>query len=141
MTGLPAAYAALPQSVDLAARLLRRDMTPAERVLWRALRRRQFDGLYFRRQYPLGTYIVDFCCAAARLVVEVDGGIHAERAEYDQARSRQLETFGYRVLRFASDDVLKHLPTVVERIRVAALTAVDALPLDSGLDEGDNELT
>lgn len=70
-----------------AARHLRKNPTPAEEVLWSAIRGRSLDGLYFRRQHPLGRFILDFCCLAHRLVVEVDGAIHAERAAYDQARS------------------------------------------------------
>ncbi len=79
--------------VDAAARALRTNMTPAERILWQALRRRQVSGLRFRRQYPIGPFILDFACPSIRLVVEVDGPVHDETVDYDQARTGQLEHY------------------------------------------------
>ena len=94
------------------ARELRRNMTDAERALWRRLRMRQLAGQRFRRQQPIGDYIVDFACPAARLVVEVDGGQHAEE-ERDAARTRWLESRGYRVLRFWNNEVLGQIDGVL----------------------------
>lgn len=88
------------------ARQLRKNPTKAETRLWSALRRRQVAGARFRRQVPLGPYIVDFLCPAHRLVIEVDGGQHDARQTYDAARTRWLEAQGYSVLRFWNNDVL-----------------------------------
>lgn len=100
------------------ARQLRRDMSDAERKLWFRLRRRQLDGHRFRRQVPIGSYIVDFACPAERLVVEVDGGQHNEEANeaLDAQRTRSLQTMGYRVLRFWNSDVLTETDSVMETI-------------------------
>jgi very-short-patch-repair endonuclease len=92
------------------ARILRREMTEAERLLWYALRNRQFGEMKFRRQVPFAPYIVDFCCFEKRLVVEVDGGQHGEEdaRRYDAIRTARLERDGFRVLRFWNQDVLDH---------------------------------
>jgi very-short-patch-repair endonuclease len=74
-------------------------MTDAERALWGRLRKRQVSGFAFRRQFPLGHYIVDFVCLAERLIVELDGGQHIEQQEYDTRRTAWLEKQGYRVIR------------------------------------------
>jgi very-short-patch-repair endonuclease len=91
-------------------------MTPAEAQLWRALRRRQMAGLKFRCQHPVGRFIVDFYCPACKLVIEVDGDIHTQQKTYDQARTEQLQAFGYQVLRFTNEEVLNDLPSVLIRI-------------------------
>jgi very-short-patch-repair endonuclease len=98
------------------ARRLRSDMTDAEQALWRALRRRAIDGAQFRRQAPIGCYIVDFVCFERRLVVEIDGGQHADRMAEDQARTEWLGQQGFRVLRFWNNDVFLHLDGVLEKI-------------------------
>ena len=98
------------------ARTLRRNMTEAERVLWHRLRRRQVAGCRFRRQHPLGGFIVDFVSLEARLVVEVDGGQHAERHGYDQERTAWLARRGYRVLRFWNNEVLANAEGVLDVI-------------------------
>ena len=92
------------------ARRLRRDMTPAERILWHALRNRAFLNLKFRRQTPIGPYIADFFCAELRLVVEVDGGPR------DARRDAWMAAEGFRTLRLWSGDVLTNLPGVLERL-------------------------
>ena len=88
------------------ARALRRDDTEAEARLWKALRDRRLGGWKWRRQVPLGPYIVDFYCAEARLVVELDGGQHAEQVAYDGHRTAFLECEGLRVIRFWNHQVL-----------------------------------
>lgn len=93
-------------------------MTDAERVLWRAIRRKQLDGHRFRRQQPIGRYIVDFFCPEVRLIVELDGGQHAERADYDADRTEWLEARGYRVVRYWNPDVLRNLEGVLEDLRI-----------------------
>jgi very-short-patch-repair endonuclease len=89
------------------ARQLRKNMTDAERALWRLLRQRQINGLRFRRQVPINHYIVDFACLEARLVVEVDGGQHSE-SQADKKRDAYLRSQGFRVLRLWNNDVLSN---------------------------------
>ena len=101
------------------ARALRKSTTDAERKLWSVLRRLQIDGHRFRRQHPIGVYVVDFVCLAEKLVIEVDGGQHAENIQADDARTAWLESSGYRVLRFWNNDVLGNTDGVVEEIRAA----------------------
>ena len=101
------------------ARELRRQLTDAERRLWNRLRRNQLDGHHFRRQRPIGPFIVDFVCMAKCLIVEVDGGQHADRAKEDASRTAYLEKKGYRVLRFWNNDVLVNAEGVLEVIRSA----------------------
>ena len=98
------------------ARELRNNTTDAERVLWRALRGRQLDGFRFRRQVPIGSYIADFVCPQAKLVVELDGGQHAEQTQYDAMRTAALQSLGYRVLRYWNDDALLRSSDVVAGI-------------------------
>jgi very-short-patch-repair endonuclease len=90
------------------AKQLRKSSTDAERLLWRVLRSRQIAGYKFRRQQPLGEFIVDFVCLEKRLVVEVDGGQHTEalQAAHDSERSAWLEQQGFSVLRFWDHEVL-----------------------------------
>lgn len=101
------------------ARTMRENPTPAEAALWDALRGRHPDGLTFRFQHPVGQVILDFYCAAGKLVVEVDGRIHETQAEKDAARTDHLESYGYHVIRFRNEEVLTDLPGVLARIRGA----------------------
>jgi very-short-patch-repair endonuclease len=94
------------------ARALRKRMTDAERKLWYALRDRRFARFKFRRQAPVGRFIVDFICFEQRLVIEVDGGQHADSLS-DQRRDRWFAANGYRVLRFWNNEVLKNLDGVM----------------------------
>ena len=91
------------------ARELRKNQTKAEGVLWNALRHRQRLGHKFRRQHVIDQFIVDFYCAEARLVIEVDGAVHEFTGERDQARQAQLEALGLRVTRFTNDEVMSNL--------------------------------
>ena len=106
-----------PPTVIL-AREFRRQQTPAEEKLWEAIRARCLAGLKFRRQHPFDRYVLDAFCVEHQLEVEVDGGIHQELAqwEYDAARTEFLESHGLRVLRFKNEQVLNHLPQVLEEI-------------------------
>ena len=110
------------------SRANRRGQTDAERLLWAKLRDRRLGGVKFRRQHPIGQYITDFCCAEARLVVEVDGGQHAQRATSDEERTQYLKHAGYRVLRFWNPEVLTQTQAVLERI-LEALTDPHPNPL------------
>ena len=97
------------------ARHLRKNMTDAERTLWRFLRQRQLR-YRFRRQRPIGEHIVDFACLYPRLIVEVDGGQHQMRTAQDLERTRRLEAEGYTVLRFWNNEVLEETDSVLEVI-------------------------
>jgi very-short-patch-repair endonuclease len=88
-------------------RNLRRQQTDAERRLWYLLRDRRLAGFKFRRQHRIGPFFVDFVCLRARLVIEADGGQHAERIGYDLARTAYLGRRGYRVLRFWNHEVMQ----------------------------------
>ena len=97
-------------------RRLRRDQTTAEQRLWTRLRDRQLAGHKFRRQVPLGRFIVDLACYDARLIVEIDGGQHADQQEDDAARAAWLESRGFRVLRFWNHEVLENMEGVLAQI-------------------------
>ncbi len=97
------------KSLQERAKQLRQEMTPAEAVLWRALRTDQRDGLHFRRQQVLDGYIVDFYCHAGRLVIEVDGEIHALQADYDTERDAYIIASGMHVLRFSNERIMHDL--------------------------------
>ena len=101
------------------ARQLRHNQTDVEAKLWARLRGRQIASAKFRRQYPIGQFIVDFCCFEQRLVVELDGGQHADAGRFDQRRSDFLVAKGYRVLRFWNNDVTENIDGVLERISEA----------------------
>jgi very-short-patch-repair endonuclease len=94
---------------------MRADATKAENLLWQALRNRQLAGLKFKRQVPPGGYILDFVCFEARLIVEVDGGQHAE-SNRDVERDRMFESQGFRTLRFWNDEVIGNIDAVCETI-------------------------
>lgn len=100
------------------SRELRRDMTPAEKILWQELRANKL-GVHFRRQQVIAGFIVDFYCHSASLVIEVDGSIHdvQEQKENDIEREKALKEMGLRIIRFRNEDVGMHLPTVLKRIR------------------------
>ena len=98
------------------AREQREKPTRAEEVLWEVLRDRAL-GVKFRRQHPVGRYVLDFYCDEARLAVEIDGPDHAAQANYDDWRDEQLGRRGIRVLRIASEDVERNLRSVLERIK------------------------
>jgi very-short-patch-repair endonuclease len=105
------------------ARGLRRSMTDAEHLLWRHLRNRHFSGWKFRRQHQIDRYIVDFVCPNAFLIVELDGGQHAEMMATDADRTCRLEGMGYRVLRFWNNDVLANTEVVLQVILEALARA------------------
>lgn len=109
---------ALPPGAVTRARRLRREMTEAERVLWRGLRE-QFPDAHFRHQVPLGRYYPDFASHRCRLVIEADGGPHGEALDHDAARTRFLNGEGYRVLRFWNNDILGNLDGVLTAIAAA----------------------
>lgn len=83
---------------------LRKQMTPEELRLWYLLRGRRFFGYKFRRQMPIGAYIVDFACFKAKLIIELDGGQHQDEEDYDQLRTAYLKTNGWEVVRFWNNE-------------------------------------
>lgn len=108
------------------ARRLRRRQTDVERNLWARLKSKQIEGVKFRRQQPLGPYVVDFVCLEKKIVVEIDGGHHNEDdvSLKDSDRAAWLVGEGYRVLRFWNNDVLNQMESVLEEIREAVLPSL-----------------
>lgn len=98
------------------AQTLRKNLTDTERLLWKSLRGKQMLGIKFRRQAPIGPYIVDFVCFEKRIVIECDGGQPALHTAYDQKRDRWLQSQGFKVLRFWDHDVLQNTEAVMETI-------------------------
>jgi very-short-patch-repair endonuclease len=111
--------------IGSAAKRLRKRLTPAEKRLWQELRAGRLAGLKFRRQHPVGRFILDFYCPEYKLVIEVDGKIHETQMEYDAARTAQLELYGYKVLRFENDVVIYQIETVLTEILQAIPNLVD----------------
>ena len=116
------------------ARHLRKNMTDAERLLWSRIRKKQLGGYQFYRQRPLGKYIVDFYCPAARLVVEVDGGQHffQNSRVHDTERDRFFKRHGIRVLRFTNLQVLNEIENVLDTIYEALKAHSPLTPLSDG---------
>jgi very-short-patch-repair endonuclease len=98
------------------AKVLRKNMTEAERILWQQLRAKRFTGFKFKRQQPFGRYIVDFVCFDAKLIIELDGGQHQDAAEQDAARDAWLKLQGFSVLRFWNNEFLQNQTGCLERI-------------------------
>jgi very-short-patch-repair endonuclease len=98
--------------------ILRNNMTFAEEVLWQELRTRRLESRKFRRQHSIENFIVDFYCAAEKLVIEVDGSVHntLEAMANDKLRDETLRSLGYTVLRFRNDEVLEHISKVKDKI-------------------------
>jgi len=107
-------------SVDY-AKVLRKRITDAEKKIWKHLRNKQMMDLKFRRQQPIGPYIVDFVSFKRMLIIEIDGGQHAEQIAYDQSRDQYFLDKGYKVLRFWNNDVLQNTEGVLEAIRQSIL--------------------
>src|SRR5215216_1789765 len=97
------------------AKDLRRDMTPAETILWKKLRTNKLNRLHFRRQQIVHGYFADFYCHEHELIVEVDGGIHELQREYDAERAEYLNSLGLRVIRFTNDEIKKNLNGVLQK--------------------------
>jgi len=100
----------------LVARSLRKRQTPAERAMWTILRDRRLRDLKFRRQFPIDPFIADFCCWEIRLVVELDGEVHAEQAARDRERDAYIRGKGFTVMRFANDRMFEDVAGVIEEI-------------------------
>ncbi|KJN20046.1 endonuclease domain-containing protein [Enterobacter sichuanensis] len=98
------------------AKQLRRELTKEERRQWYLLRSRRFENYKFRRQHPVGNYILDFACCAARLAIELDGGQDAENQEYDRQRTLWLNQKGWYVIRFWNNELCNNEEAVLEKI-------------------------
>jgi very-short-patch-repair endonuclease len=129
------AHRQVPKTRRGFAKTLRSDMTDAEQRLWSALRAHRLAGLSFRRQTPIGSFIVDFVCHERQLIIEIDGGQHAE-SKRDIERDRWLASKGYRVLRFWNSDVLRNRDGVLQ---VIVETASQATPLPNPPPQGGRE--
>jgi very-short-patch-repair endonuclease len=120
------------------AKLLRIGMTDAEQCLWSRLRAQQL-GAKFRRQHPIGSYVLDFACLMPKLAIEVDGSQHLDQVEYDQRRDAWLVAQGFQVLRFWANEVLSETDAVVSRIH-ALLASADRPAPTPALPHGGREL-
>jgi imidazole glycerol-phosphate synthase subunit HisF len=98
---------------------LRKDQTSAEKIIWQRLRRRQIGGLRFRRQHPINSFIADFYCHEAKIVIEIDGGIHddQEQKQKDIARQEIITDFGIKVLRFKNEEIFNDIDSVIKTIQ------------------------
>jgi very-short-patch-repair endonuclease len=115
-------HSLIPSRSRANAKSMRKIMTPAELKLWNAVRAHRLMNLGFRRQFPIGNYIVDFACPSHKIIVELDGSQHndAETIAYDAKRTTFLEQSGWTVLRFTNDDVLKEIDSVCNHITIIA---------------------
>lgn len=107
----------MQQPLTSNARKLRKKSTDVEILLWSKLRSKRFENLKWRRQFPIGSYIVDFCCPEKMLVVECDGSQHIPQEAYDKKRTDWLKSQGYKVMRFWNNEVLENISGVLESIK------------------------
>ena len=119
------------------AKQLRKNSTDAERNLWAHIRNRRLEGWKFRRQLPVGQYIVDFACPELRLIIEIDGGQHAEQIRYDLGRTKFLQSKGYRVVRFWNNEVLGNIEGVLEALTLTLSQRERELKYSSSQRESD----
>jgi len=133
MSDLPFFHGATPNSFEK-ARLLRLNATSAEQELWKYIRKRQLDGLRFRRQHPVDQFILDFYCHESCLAIELDGEVHNYREQkmYDKEREIIIAGFGIRIIRFKNEEVFNSLDTVLSKIKMEALTRSQALKSSPG---------
>jgi very-short-patch-repair endonuclease len=104
------------------AKKLRRNMTDAETKMWSLLRDRRLSNLKFRRQVPMGRYIVDFCCLDKKLIIELDGSQHLDQIKYDKDRDRFFIEQGFAVLRFWNHEVFENTEGIIEKIMSCMMT-------------------
>ena len=128
----------MPSRLTPLAKALRKNSTDAENLLWRQLRAKRFGSHKFKRQQPLGKFIVDFVCFDVKLVIELDGGQHADRVDEDAERTRWLASQGFRVLRFWNNEVIENLEGVWANIMAALSPSPPPSPLEG---EGENRST
>lgn len=109
-------------AIQIRARQLRYEQTPAEAKLWDFLRDRQLDGYKFRRQHPIGRFIVDFCCPERKLIVEIDGPVHQEQTDRDETRTKALQALGYHVYRWTNEQIEQNLAETLDALRLVLST-------------------
>ena len=114
------------------AKKLRREMMPAEKILWKEVRTNKLNGLHFRRQQIIDGYFADFYCHQHALIVEVDRGIHEIQEEYDAERATHLIARGFRIIRFKNEEVFKDLPAVLKKIVKSCSLADSPFPIGKG---------
>ena len=117
LSNLPSMFFGAKREIFKNAKLLRENMTEAEKMLWERLNKSQL-GVRFRRQHPIDIFIVDFYCHKHHLVIEVDGEIHKQQLDYDEGRTAELEKLGLKVVRFTNEEVLSDVEMVMMRIKV-----------------------
>jgi|TARA_R110002051_G_scaffold54076_1_gene101397 very-short-patch-repair endonuclease len=111
-----------PERTRTAARRSRREPTMAEAAVWTMLRHRRFEAFKFRRQMPIGPYVADFCCPSLKLIIELDGGVHALRTESDARRDQWLTAVaGFTVLRFGNEAILNNPALLFDAVRAHAV--------------------
>ena len=115
-------YGAKPITFER-AKIISKNMTEAEKVLWNKLRKNQLLGIKFRRQHPIDIYIADFYCHKAKLVIEIDGEIHNNQKEKDKSRTNEFEKLGIREIRFSNEEVQKNIDKVLAKIIDKLLSA------------------
>ena len=122
-------YGAKPHIFEK-AKMLRKNMTEAEEILWEQLRGKKLMGLRFRPQHPIDIFIADFYCHPLKLVVEVDGGIHKtkEQREYDLGREGELENWGIKVIRFTNEEIGNNITQVIKEIEQVCIKRKSELP-------------
>jgi len=132
----------MPSKLRSNARVLRRNSTDAERLLWSELRNHRLNGAGFRRQVPIEKYVADFVCHAARLVVELDGGQHFfdQAEQLDAQRSAVIEAKGFHILRFSNHDVMTNRSGVLETIAAAFAERAPTLTLPRKRERGQEKL-
>nr|WP_208417525.1 endonuclease domain-containing protein [Sphingopyxis panaciterrae] len=118
---------------------MRRAETEAEKRLWRVLRARQFLGFKFRRQSPIAGFVADFLCEELRIIIEADGGQHAENAA-DIDRTARLQAAGYQVIRYWNNDIMSNLEGVLEDLRGRVLAVANGRPPHPTLSQGERAL-
>jgi very-short-patch-repair endonuclease len=117
-------WRAVSDEVLQSARRLRRDMTSTERMLWQRLR-----GSSFRRQFPVGRFVLDFCSPQHKIAIEIDGAVHNTQQEYDAIRQAHIELEGWRFLRFTADEVFQNIDSVVHQIQASLHESEPKSPL------------
>ena len=120
------------------AKRLRRDSTDVEHIIWRHLRAGRLQGVKFKRQQPIGRYIVDFVCFERKLIIELDGGQHANAIEKDAARTQWLESQGFAVLRFWNNEIMNNIEGVLMRVMEALSPSPQPSPIEG---EGEHRRT
>ena len=108
-------FGAKPDIIEK-AKALRKNMTYSEKILWEKLRNKQVLNIRFRRQHPIDIFIADFYCHTARLVVELDGGIHQIQKDYDDGRTAEMKRFDIQVIRFKNEEIENDIENVIKRI-------------------------